>query len=141
MKLLLFSLLLTIFQVNTNTDVKQDLILNVTNIESIKGSIGVAIYNKKENFPKNNKHYKKYYYKVTKSKMTCRIKGLPKGDYAIAIYHDENSDKKCNLNFFGIPKEGYGFSRNFVPKISAPSFKQTKFSFPKTNKISIALIN
>ncbi len=139
MKFLLISLLFTIFQ--PNHEAKQDLIINVTNIEAVKGSVGIAIYNKKEAFPKDNQHYKKYYFKVTKSSMTYKIKDLPKGEYGIAIYHDKNSDKKCNLNFFGIPTEGYGFSRNFVPKISAPSFKQVKFSFPKTKKLTIKMIN
>lgn len=41
---------------------------------------------------------------------------VPKpGTYAVAIYHDENGNKKFDKNFFGIPTEGFGFSNN--PKI------------------------
>jgi uncharacterized protein (DUF2141 family) len=34
------------------------------------------------------------------------------GTYAIALYHDENGNKKFDRNFIGIPTEGFGFSNN-----------------------------
>ena len=39
------------------------------------------------------------------------IKELNESYYAVAIYHDENSNKKFDT-FFSIPKEYYGFSNN-----------------------------
>ncbi|MEO5910876.1 MAG: DUF2141 domain-containing protein, partial [Pelobium sp.] len=69
------------------------------------------------------------------------IKDLKKGDYAVALYHDLNSDKICNLSFLGIPKEMYGFSNNVKPKLSAPAFSDCKFSVNSNSTISINLIN
>ena len=37
---------------------------------------------------------------------------LPPGTYAIGIFHDVNLNNKMDNNFFGIPKEQYGFSNN-----------------------------
>lgn len=32
------------------------------------------------------------------------------GKYAVVVYHDENHNKICDKNFFGIPTEAYAFS-------------------------------
>jgi uncharacterized protein (DUF2141 family) len=33
------------------------------------------------------------------------------GDYAISVFHDENSNGKLDRNFMGMPKEGVGIKR------------------------------
>tara|TARA_B100000780_G_scaffold110637_1_gene77426 strand:+ start:245 stop:730 length:486 start_codon:yes stop_codon:yes gene_type:complete len=52
---------------------------------------------------------------------------LPHGEYAISLFVDSNGNKKIDKNFFGIPKEQYGFSNNVMGRMSAPSFDQAKF--------------
>lgn len=54
-----------------------------------------------------------------------RFTGLPPGSYAVAIFHDENRNKKLDV-FVGIPKEGFGFSRNPVVRFGAPKFRQVR---------------
>ena len=46
---------------------------------------------------------------------------LEPGDYAVAIYHDENGNGQLDKRLFGIPKEPYGFSNNYRPRLSAPN--------------------
>ena len=53
---------------------------------------------------------------------------IPDGEYAIAFFIDANGNKKLDKNFLGIPKEQYGFSNNAMGTLSAPTFKQAKFS-------------
>jgi len=48
---------------------------------------------------------------------------LTPGRYGIVVIHDENSNMKLDRNFFGIPKEGFGFSNNPKVIVSAPSFQ------------------
>jgi uncharacterized protein (DUF2141 family) len=50
--------------------------------------------------------------------------GLPPGRYAVVLYHDENDNRRIDRNFLGIPREGYGFSNNIRPLLSAPTFEQ-----------------
>lgn len=45
---------------------------------------------------------------------------MPPGRYAIAVIHDENENHKLDRNFFGIPKEGFGFANNPRVFLSAP---------------------
>jgi len=102
-----------------------DLHLKITDIEELSGRIQIGIYNHPNDFPKVGKEYKIIYLEVDGNEIAHTVKGLPQGEYAVAFYHDTNLDSICNLNFFGIPKEGYGFSRNYRPKFRAPVFEET----------------
>lgn len=53
---------------------------------------------------------------------------VPHGAYALFVFHDVNSNNKLDKNFIGIPKEGYGASRNKLPFASAPSYNENKFT-------------
>jgi len=117
-----------------------DLAISIPNLKSREGEIQIGIYNKKENFPKVDKQYKVIFIEVNKFSGVFTIKALPKGEYAIALMHDENSDKICNSNFLGIPKEGYGFSNNIRPLFSAPSFQDCKIYLNRNLSITIKLI-
>ena len=67
----------------------------------------------------------------------------------VANLKDEmNVNKECqwvtkairnlgNMNIFGSPKEGYGFSNNCKPILSAPSFKYTKINLSSNKSITI----
>ncbi|HLG87374.1 MAG TPA: DUF2141 domain-containing protein [Alphaproteobacteria bacterium] len=47
---------------------------------------------------------------------------LPPGQYAAIVIHDENDNGRLDSNGFGVPSEGYGFSRDARGFLSAPSF-------------------
>lgn len=51
------------------------------------------------------------------------IGDLPPGTYAIAVFHDENSNRKLD-KFMGMPREGFGFSRSPVVRFGPPKFEQ-----------------
>lgn len=48
--------------------------------------------------------------------------GLPQGDYAVSVYLDENGNAQLDSNFFGVPIEPYGFSRNARGSMGPPAF-------------------
>ena len=47
---------------------------------------------------------------------------LPPGRFAVAVFHDENENDELDVNFIGIPKEGYAFSRDARGFAGPPSF-------------------
>ena len=55
------------------------------------------------------------------------LEGLPPGDYAAAVMHDENGNKRLDT-FAGIPREGFGFSRNPVVRFGPPRFTDARFA-------------
>jgi uncharacterized protein (DUF2141 family) len=116
-----------------------DLVIEITNIEQTKGTIKIGIYDKADLFPKDNGAAFSQVCEVNSKTLSCTIKNLPHGVYAIALYHDVNEDNVCNMNIVGMPKEPYGFSNNIKPVFSAPSFETTKFLHNRPMQISIAL--
>lgn len=56
-----------------------------------------------------------------------RLEGLPLGNYAIAVIHDENNNSRLDT-FAGIPREGFGFSRNPAIGFGPPRFDAARFA-------------
>jgi len=54
---------------------------------------------------------------------------LKPGYYAIAQYHDENSDHDFNRTLF-LPKEGFGFSNDAPTSVGLPSFASARVQLP-----------
>jgi uncharacterized protein (DUF2141 family) len=117
-----------------------DLSVTITGLKSTAGGIQIGLYNNKESFPQIDGQYKLYYFNVKEFSGTYTIRDLPGGEYAVAIFHDKNSDKICNTNFLGVPKEGFGFSKNFKPRFSSPDFDDCKIDLNSNMTIAIKLI-
>lgn len=49
------------------------------------------------------------------------LTGVPAGNYALVVFHDENSNGRLDFNFIGIPKEPIGFANDYRPK-GPPNF-------------------
>lgn len=62
---------------------------------------------------------------VDASTPTAAFEALSMGTYAVTVFHDENGDGQINRGTFGIPTEGFGFSRNPAIGTSAPKFYET----------------
>ena len=55
--------------------------------------------------------------------------GILPGRYALVCYHDENRNGKFDENVLGMPEEGYCFSNNVKPTLSAPNFNECAFNY------------
>lgn len=64
---------------------------------------------------------------------------LPPGTYAIGIFHDVNLNNKMDNNFFGVPKEQYGFSNNARALFGPPDFENAAFVLKGSTSQSIDL--
>jgi uncharacterized protein (DUF2141 family) len=52
------------------------------------------------------------------------------GRYTVFVVHDKNGNGKMDKNFFGIPEEPVGLSRNpSPPKFGPPKFKDASFDY------------
>jgi uncharacterized protein (DUF2141 family) len=105
---------------------KTSLTIEVHNVRSLKGAVYVAIYKPGKDFPEGKPMEGKKV-DATHERVHTTFSVEP-GEYAIAVFHDENGNGKMDTRMFGIPKEPYGFSNNFRPKLSAPKFSDCEFS-------------
>ena len=64
---------------------------------------------------------------------------LPNGTYAIGIFVDTNYNNEMDRNFFGVPKEQYGFSNDAKGSFGPPSFKDASFTVSGDMKLTINL--
>ncbi len=114
--------------------------LHIKGIANHKGQILIAIYKNEKNFLSIHKFYKKGVIRhIKSSSMNYTFRNIPKGKYAISIFHDENKNRKIDRNFIGIPKEGYGFSNNVRPKFRPANFKEAEFRLNKSSSVTIRL--
>jgi len=124
---LVISLLLS-FTTNAQTKVT----VKVTNIQSEEGIIYIGFYSENQDYPNHSAEHIKKRIKPVIGSVELTI-DLPEGIYAIAILHDINDNDKLEKNFFGIPEEPYGFSKNIHHIFSASTFDECKFILEKEN--------
>jgi len=119
--------------------VAMDISVEVTDIEKRGGQLYVGLYDKNEGFRDILKTYNKNIVNIDSSSIKIIFKNIPKGVYAISIFHDENENGKLDKNFLGIPIEGYGFSNNIRPILRGASFEESKFKLDGNKKIIIKM--
>lgn len=64
---------------------------------------------------------------VPAAQTRVRFDSLPSGAYAVALFHDENRNNKLDT-MLGIPREGFGFSRNPAIGFGPPKFSAARFT-------------
>jgi uncharacterized protein (DUF2141 family) len=119
--------------------------VDVSNITQAKGSLRVGFF--REGNPFTGPKAKPDVFKVvpiTAATTQQAVVGLPAGRYVIAVYHDLNDNGKLDKNMVGYPKEPFGFSKNFRPILSAPSFEDCAIEIKENspqNRQKIKLID
>jgi uncharacterized protein (DUF2141 family) len=114
------------------------LIISVTNISDDEGVVRAALYNRAEEFPRG-KVFKGEQATPKNGRAALKFESLPEGEYAVAVLHDRNGNKKMDYNVFGLPTEGYGFSNGAKAVFSAPSFHDAKFQLSAGDEKIIAI--
>ena len=121
----------------TSAQEKHSITIDFKGIQSNKGSIYVAIYNKEACFLK--KPIKGTIVKIEDKKASITLKDIPTGVYAVSAFHDTNNNKKMDTNFLGIPKEPTGMSNDATGFMGAPKYKDAKFKVTKDTALTITV--
>ena len=116
-----------------------DLTVNISGIESIKGSVYIAVFSDSDSFPVFGKQWRGESISVTNKSMSYTFKNIPHDTYALAVFHDENNNGVLDKNALGIPLEPYGFSRNARARFSAPPFEDAQFNLKGKQSIDISI--
>ena len=131
----------TINKNKMKTEVNAPLRIVIDNLANNDGEVEIGVYTPKNKFPDEKDKFKKYRFKPKHRKIDESITDLPYGEFAFAVYHDENNSGEIDKNLIGIPKERYAFSNNIKPTFKAPNFEDCKFNYDKnTDVIRISLL-
>lgn len=106
------------------------IVVIITGLRNNSGLVGVALYAQNSRWPEPHGYMADCDARIVNRVGTCVLSGIRPGSYyAIAVTHDENHNGHFDQGFLGIPLEGYGFSNDARPFLSAPSFDACKFLY------------
>lgn len=101
------------------------LTVKIQGLRSAKGQVGILVFPGKDGFPSDrHKAIRQILLPLTGTSVTHNFINLPSGNYAVTVMHDENGNNELDVNFLGIPKEGYAFSGNGSALLGPPSFEK-----------------
>lgn len=118
-----------------------ELEVEITDVRSANGMVRLALYNDADKFPKRSGSMAGGDVPAAKGSVVFVFRDLPPGLYAVAIYHDANANKKFDKSLLGLPREGFGFSNDARPVLSAPGFEAAAVTLkaPRT-RIKIPMV-
>jgi uncharacterized protein (DUF2141 family) len=116
-----------------------NLTVSVSGLKSNTGMMKVGLYNSDGTFLKST--YKSITSEIKNNGATVTFVGIPKGEYGISTYQDENSNGKLDKNMMGIPSEDFACSNNAKGFMGPPAYEDAKFNINKDLKIDIKFNN
>ncbi len=125
----LASLIIFSFLVYTATMGQNKVIADIINFENSKGVCQACLFNNSASFNgEGGKPFQCVELSIKGKTVQAVFENIPPGTYALFILHDANSNNRMDKNWLGIPKEGYGASRNKLPFAKAPGFRENQFT-------------
>ena len=135
--LLISFLLIKQFPKKKYQNLNFELEIIITNIKN-PGNVFIAIYNNPLDFNSDNDSTSRITYpikeKVLEGNFSKKII-LEEGIYAYKVFIDNNNNNKFDFNFFGFPKEQYGFSNDVIGILGPPTFKEASFNLNSNTTI------
>jgi uncharacterized protein (DUF2141 family) len=113
--------------------------VHVHNVASKKGKVNVAVYNSHNTFLSFDGVLTTNSVHANEGIVTLKIPNLPAGEYALAVFHDENDNGKLDTNWLGIPKEKVAFSNAEMRTFGPPKYKDCAFHISSDYEINITL--
>lgn len=112
--------------------------VEVLKVPQSQGKISVALYDKEASFLKFDAVYAAESADAKAGTTQVRLKNIPKGTYAIALFYDKNGNDELDTNWMGIPKEKVAFSHAKMKLFGPPSFWDCAFQLQEDHNIAIS---
>ncbi len=112
----------------------------VEGVNSRGGNIGVMVFRDAKGWPENNDAaYRAVVVPAHPGTVVVKVRDLPPGQYAIAVGHDVNINRKVDRNWLGKPTEQWGMSNNPRPRLKTPDFAKARFTVNGDEEIHIEM--
>ncbi|MBU1013668.1 MAG: DUF2141 domain-containing protein [Bacteroidetes bacterium] len=98
--LIILSIISISFQENITLNIE------INNLKNSKGKVLLELQDENKNTIKGISQ------EIVNNRCIISIEGLSPAKYVFKYFHDENDNKEIDINWIGIPKEGFGFSNN-----------------------------
>lgn len=130
-------------QANVTKPAQPVLRIKLDGARSAKGSYSCAVFDNESDFVARANSVASENLELSEQVETdtvWEVRDLPPGRYAVAVFHDENGNRKLDRHMLGYPTEAYGFSNNARGRLGPPTFAQAAFEFGEQDlelKISV----
>jgi len=101
--------------------------IELENVRNARGVLRLCLTRDPEHFPDCNGDAQAITASVPATVHDVRLPAVEPGSYALSVMHDENGNRRLD-KVLGIPKEGFGFSRNPSMGFGPPAFAEVRFS-------------
>lgn len=101
--------------------------IEMTGLRSVKGVVRICLVQDPGDFPDCREGKGALKRTLPAGNPRIRLEGLAPGDYAIAAIHDANGNARLDT-VLGIPREGFGFSRNPAIRFGPPRYRDARFT-------------
>jgi uncharacterized protein (DUF2141 family) len=130
-RLTLVILCLTFFICASQTAFAQfTLTIEINQLENNTGQVILEFCNEK------GEKISGYIQSIENNKSIILINDLKPGSYSFKYFHDENQNKKLDVNWIGMPKEGFGFSNDATGTFGPPDLEKTVFTIKGNQKLT-----
>lgn len=118
------------------------LTVSITALKNDNGQVIIDIFTNENGYPMKTENaiFRKKQTIPEDGKVVFYIDDLENGEYAFALFHDENNNDKLDVNFIGIPKEGVGASNNAKDFMSPPGYNDARFNINKSTVVTIKML-
>jgi uncharacterized protein (DUF2141 family) len=101
----------------------------VSGLRNNNGDVRCGLYNSAATFTKDGEWFQGVVAPITNQQATCTFNNVPPGTYAVSLFHAERGQTKMDTGMFGMPRDGYGFSRNAKIGMGPPAFSDAAYSY------------
>lgn len=101
----------------------------VDGLRNDQGTVRCGLYNSPDGFRDPGRQFMGVAVPISGGKANCVFSNVPPGSYAAAVFHAEHNETTLETGLFGIPKEGYGFSRNPSSTFGPPGFTAAAYLY------------
>jgi uncharacterized protein (DUF2141 family) len=99
-----------------------ELTVPISTVRNARGTLFVALY-RESTWLEPGRYMTAQKIRARRGTVHATFRGIPRGRYGVAVFHDENDNHRVDTNVLGLPAEGYGFSRR-SPRLRKPKFHE-----------------
>lgn len=137
MNIILISCLMISF--TQDMEVKPILTVEISGFANNDGMARIALANSEKDWDSSDSSFKSEVCIIENKKVSVTFNDLPKGKYAVKVFHDENNNGDLDKSFFMQPKEAYGFSNNARGTFGPASWEDAQFELSSDITIQITV--
>lgn len=111
-----------------------NIIIEVVGFKNTNGQIMISINRGPDGWPEENFIEQRFIEDFTAPNHIIIFENMPYGNYAVGVLHDKDKSGEMTSNFIGMPKEGFGFTRDYNVVFRAPKYEEANFEVDTPEK-------